>query len=206
MDADAAAGPPSPPAHPHAAGGARARLAAGAGVVHARPHAARSAQTAPRRAPDCRPRPATQDKSVAAAAVEQVVVEGHHVDVVPHVPSNYPHFTPFIENIQQYKVGGARQYGPGTSSTGLQARACNTQAGRGDVSGSGGPRRRRLQMRARPSLPLPPRPQSMYERSIKDPDGFWAEIAEEFHWEKKVGGGGRGGGWGGGGGRWVGRL
>jgi acetyl-CoA synthetase len=25
----------------------------------------------------------------------------------------------------------------------------------------------------------------MYERSIKDPEGFWAEIAESFHWEKK---------------------
>lgn len=27
----------------------------------------------------------------------------------------------------------------------------------------------------------------MYQRSISDPDGFWGEIAEEFHWEKKVG-------------------
>jgi acetyl-CoA synthetase len=26
---------------------------------------------------------------------------------------------------------------------------------------------------------------AMYERSIKDPDGFWAEIAGQFHWEKK---------------------
>jgi hypothetical protein len=25
----------------------------------------------------------------------------------------------------------------------------------------------------------------MYERSIKDPDGFWGEIASEFHWYKK---------------------
>ena len=25
----------------------------------------------------------------------------------------------------------------------------------------------------------------MYERSINDPEGFWAEIAEEFYWEKK---------------------
>ncbi|HSW28809.1 MAG TPA: acetate--CoA ligase [Longimicrobiales bacterium] len=25
----------------------------------------------------------------------------------------------------------------------------------------------------------------MYERSIKDPDGFWGEIASEFHWFKK---------------------
>ncbi len=25
----------------------------------------------------------------------------------------------------------------------------------------------------------------MYERSIKDPEGFWAELAEEFHWHKK---------------------
>jgi hypothetical protein len=81
-----------------------------------------------------------QDKAVSAAAVE--VVEGHHVDVVPHVPHNYPHFTPFIENVDQYRA--------------------------------------------------------MYKRSIEDPDGFWAEIAEEFHWEKKVGGGGTGGPAGGG--------
>jgi hypothetical protein len=27
----------------------------------------------------------------------------------------------------------------------------------------------------------------MYARSIEDPDGFWAEIASEFHWDKKVG-------------------
>ncbi|MBM4355207.1 MAG: AMP-binding protein, partial [Deltaproteobacteria bacterium] len=26
---------------------------------------------------------------------------------------------------------------------------------------------------------------AMYEKSIKDPDGFWAEIAGQFHWEKK---------------------
>ena len=25
----------------------------------------------------------------------------------------------------------------------------------------------------------------LYERSIKDPDGFWSEAAEQFHWEKK---------------------
>ncbi len=25
----------------------------------------------------------------------------------------------------------------------------------------------------------------MYDRSVKDPEGFWAEWAEEFHWEKK---------------------
>jgi len=25
----------------------------------------------------------------------------------------------------------------------------------------------------------------MYDRSIADPDGFWAEMAEEFHWHKK---------------------
>jgi acetyl-CoA synthetase len=25
----------------------------------------------------------------------------------------------------------------------------------------------------------------MYERSIKDPDGFWGDVANEFHWEKK---------------------
>ena len=27
--------------------------------------------------------------------------------------------------------------------------------------------------------------QEMYDRSIQDPEGFWAEIAEEFHWHKK---------------------
>ncbi len=27
--------------------------------------------------------------------------------------------------------------------------------------------------------------QQMYERSIKDPAGFWGEVAEGFHWEKK---------------------
>ena len=26
----------------------------------------------------------------------------------------------------------------------------------------------------------------MYKRSIEDPDGFWADVASEFHWEKKV--------------------
>ncbi|KIY99045.1 acetyl-CoA synthetase [Monoraphidium neglectum] len=25
----------------------------------------------------------------------------------------------------------------------------------------------------------------MYQRSIEDPDGFWADIASEFHWENK---------------------
>ena len=27
--------------------------------------------------------------------------------------------------------------------------------------------------------------QEMYDRSITDPEGFWSEIADEFHWEKK---------------------
>ena len=27
--------------------------------------------------------------------------------------------------------------------------------------------------------------QAMYDRSLADPDGFWAEIAEDFHWFKK---------------------
>ncbi|MBU0716939.1 MAG: acetate--CoA ligase [Planctomycetes bacterium] len=27
--------------------------------------------------------------------------------------------------------------------------------------------------------------QEMYKRSIEDPDGFWAEIAEGFHWQKR---------------------
>ena len=27
--------------------------------------------------------------------------------------------------------------------------------------------------------------QEMYQRSIEDPEGFWAEVAEEFYWEKK---------------------
>lgn len=27
--------------------------------------------------------------------------------------------------------------------------------------------------------------QEMYERSIADPESFWAEVAEQFHWEKK---------------------
>ncbi|MBI5524344.1 MAG: acetate--CoA ligase [Desulfarculus sp.] len=27
--------------------------------------------------------------------------------------------------------------------------------------------------------------QKMYERSIKDPEGFWGEMAEGFHWQKK---------------------
>jgi len=25
----------------------------------------------------------------------------------------------------------------------------------------------------------------LYDRSVKDPEGFWAEVAEKFHWEKK---------------------
>ena len=25
----------------------------------------------------------------------------------------------------------------------------------------------------------------MYARSVKDPDGFWGEFAETFHWQKK---------------------
>ena len=27
--------------------------------------------------------------------------------------------------------------------------------------------------------------QQMYQRSISDPDGFWAEVAEQFYWQKK---------------------
>lgn len=27
---------------------------------------------------------------------------------------------------------------------------------------------------------------ALYKRSIEDPAGFWADIAEQFHWEKKV--------------------
>lgn len=34
--------------------------------------------------------------------------------------------------------------------------------------------------------------EALYKRSIEDPAGFWAEIAEQFHWETKVGGGGAG--------------
>lgn len=26
----------------------------------------------------------------------------------------------------------------------------------------------------------------MYKRSIEDPNGFWGDIAKEFHWEKQV--------------------
>jgi hypothetical protein len=26
----------------------------------------------------------------------------------------------------------------------------------------------------------------MYRRSVEDPDGFWAEVAEEFDWKTKV--------------------
>ena len=28
--------------------------------------------------------------------------------------------------------------------------------------------------------------EALYERSIKDPAGFWAEFARQFHWEKPV--------------------
>jgi len=24
-----------------------------------------------------------------------------------------------------------------------------------------------------------------YEQSVKDPEGFWSEVAEHFHWQKK---------------------
>ena len=27
--------------------------------------------------------------------------------------------------------------------------------------------------------------QEMYQRSIDDPEGFWGEVAEDFHWFKK---------------------
>ncbi len=27
--------------------------------------------------------------------------------------------------------------------------------------------------------------QKMYERSIRDPEGFWGEIAEGFYWKKR---------------------
>ena len=27
--------------------------------------------------------------------------------------------------------------------------------------------------------------QKMYQRSIDDPDGFWAEVADGFHWQQK---------------------
>ena len=26
---------------------------------------------------------------------------------------------------------------------------------------------------------------AMYERAVKDPEGFWGEIAEGFYWKKK---------------------
>ncbi len=26
----------------------------------------------------------------------------------------------------------------------------------------------------------------MYKRSVEDPEGFWGEIADQFHWETKV--------------------
>lgn len=28
----------------------------------------------------------------------------------------------------------------------------------------------------------------LYQRSIQDPAGFWADLAREFHWERPVGG------------------
>jgi len=64
---------------------------------------------------------------------QQVACRAAGVEAAPdvEVPDNYPHFTPFVEDVAQYK--------------------------------------------------------RMYERSIRDPDGFWGDIAEEFHWEKKVG-------------------
>ena len=27
--------------------------------------------------------------------------------------------------------------------------------------------------------------QSLYDRSIKDPEGFWADMAETFHWYQR---------------------
>ena len=27
---------------------------------------------------------------------------------------------------------------------------------------------------------------AMYKRSIEDPEGFWSDIAKDFHWEKQV--------------------
>jgi hypothetical protein len=27
----------------------------------------------------------------------------------------------------------------------------------------------------------------MYNRSIQDPNGFWSDMAKEFHWDKQVG-------------------
>ena len=27
---------------------------------------------------------------------------------------------------------------------------------------------------------------AMYKRSLEDPDGFWSNIAKDFHWEKQV--------------------
>jgi hypothetical protein len=38
--------------------------------------------------------------------------------------------------------------------------------------------------------PVPKQYKAMYKRSIEDPDGFWADIAREFHWDKEVGGSG----------------
>lgn len=28
--------------------------------------------------------------------------------------------------------------------------------------------------------------EEMYNRSIQDPNGFWSDMAKEFHWEKQV--------------------
>jgi hypothetical protein len=57
-------------------------------------------------------------------------VSGTDRDLVPHVPDGYPHFTPFIENLEQYKM--------------------------------------------------------MYSKSIQDPNSFWAELGEEFYWQRRV--------------------
>ena len=38
-----------------------------------------------------------------------------------------------------------------------------------------------------PDDPLPGlQYEALYKRSIEDPTGFWADIASQFHWEKKV--------------------
>lgn len=36
------------------------------------------------------------------------------------------------------------------------------------------------------SFPLRMQYEKLYERSIKDPAGFWGDVAEQFHWQKKV--------------------
>ena len=28
--------------------------------------------------------------------------------------------------------------------------------------------------------------EEMYNRSIQDPNGFWSDMAKEFHWDKQV--------------------